>query len=74
MGEDRLRCCVSEPGSGNIKQATCTGKLGREVHQESLAKWDAGCMTFLRCVDGQEIAMKYSVATHFILNRAVFVT
>lgn len=74
MAEDRLRCCESERGLGNIKQTTCTGKLGKEVHQESLAKWDAGCMMFLHCVDGQGVAMKYSVATHFILNRAGFVT
>lgn len=71
MGEDRLSCCVSEAGSGHlIKQTTCIGKLGREAHQASHAKWDAGCMMLLRCADGQGVAVKYSVATHFILEQS----
>lgn len=32
MGEDRLSCCVSKPGSGNLtKQTTNIGKLGRDA-------------------------------------------
>lgn len=71
MGEDTLSCYVSEPGSGNlIKQTTSPGRLGREAHQESLAKRDAGCMMFFHCVDGQGVAVKCSVATHFILAQS----
>lgn len=71
MGDDSLSCCVSEPGSGNlIKQTISTGRLGREDHQESHSEWDAGCMMFLHCVDGQGVAVKCSVATHFMLEQS----